>query len=87
MVSAVFVLTLKMKEYLLNTSDTNKYSLLLNWKKSVVRSCYGTSGTCHGSRVGWAVLPSTVCRSCTCIILHTLLCQHLCLANILLLLP
>ena len=44
MVSAVFVVTLKMKGNLLNTSDTNKYSLL-NWKMSVARSCHGVSGT------------------------------------------
>ena len=29
---SVFAVTLKMKGYLLNTLDTYKYSLLLNWK-------------------------------------------------------
>ena len=47
--SAVFVVTLKMKGNLLKTSDMSKYSLLLNWKKSVVRSCHGAWGTSHGS--------------------------------------
>ena len=45
MVSAVFDVTLKMKGYLLNTSTMNKYSLLLNWKKSVARYCHWASGT------------------------------------------
>ena len=55
MVSAVcffffFLVTLKMKGYLLNTLATNKHSLLLNWKKSVAISCHGVFGTSHGSR-------------------------------------
>ena len=48
-VSAVFVVTLKMKGNLLKISDMSKYSLLLNWKKSAVRSCHGAWGTSHGS--------------------------------------
>ena len=44
MVSAVFVEILKVKGYLLNVSVTNRYSLLLNVKKSAVRSCQGASG-------------------------------------------
>ena len=50
MVSADFVVTLQMKGYLLNTLASNKYSLLLNWKKSATRSCHGASGTSHWSR-------------------------------------
>ena len=47
--SAVSVMTLKMKGNLLKTSDMIKYSLLLNWKKSASRSCHGAWGTSHGS--------------------------------------
>ena len=47
-VSAVFVVTLKMKGNLLKTSYMSKYSLLLNWKKSAARSCHGAWGTSHG---------------------------------------
>ena len=47
--SAVFVVTLKMKGNLLKTSEMSKYSLLLNWKKSAARSCHGAWGTSHGS--------------------------------------
>ena len=47
--SAVFVVTLKMKGNLLKTSEMSKYSLLLNWKKSAVRSCHGAWGTSRGS--------------------------------------
>ena len=46
---AVFVVTLKMEGNLLKISDTSKYSLLLNWKKSTVRSYHGAWGTLHGS--------------------------------------
>ena len=52
MVSAVFVEILKMKEHLLNVSATNKYSLFLKVKKSLVRSCQGASGTSPGI-MGW----------------------------------
>ena len=50
MVSAVFVVSVKMKGYLLNTLATNKYSLLLNWKKAVARFCHGPLGTSCRSR-------------------------------------
>ena len=50
MVSLVFVVTLKTKLNLLNILDTDKYSLLLNWKNSVVRSCHGVSDISHGMR-------------------------------------
>ena len=47
--SAALVNILKVKGYLLNISAINRYSLLLNLKKSVARSYYGTSGTSLGS--------------------------------------
>ena len=51
-VSAVFGVTLKMKENLLKTAEASRYSLLLNWKKSAARSCHGAWGTSRGSS-GW----------------------------------